>query len=448
MKELLSELIIYNDLKNDPILGAVADVLEASKEGSNNTLELKGKVNDITSMLLEKAAAFGAEGNLWKNYVAYLLVYTENFYSFSCEGRGRRQGSIDSLALSDMKTIKKILDYDFSALENALSVKNFTIISSFNSRNSSEDKSGQKIESRYIMESGQKMESERKISKLAAELSEAANEEDMLDALTSFYKEYGVGDFGLNRAFRISTGEEKISFVPISDIDDIKLSDLVGYEVQKQKLIENTEAFMNGKPANNCLLFGDAGTGKSSSVKALINEYYDEGLRMIELYKHEMKSLSKVISILRNRNYKFIIYMDDLSFEDFEVEYKYLKAVIEGGLEKKADNVLIYATSNRRNIIKETWKDLDDLDMDKHSSDTMQEKLSLVSRFGITISYMNPNKKLYDEIVLSIASRYPDIKLTEEELLELAHRWEISHGGFSGRTARQFVDHILGTMNE
>ncbi len=448
MKELLSELIIYNDLKNDPILGAVADVLEASKEGSNNTLELKGKVNDITSMLLEKAAAFGAEGNLWKNYVAYLLVYTENFYSFSCEGRGRRQGSIDSLALSDMKTIKKILDYDFSALENALSVKNFTIISSFAAVRTTDDAFEQTISYEQNVSSEHSDSSGQIVSRLADMLSEAADAEDMLEALTSFYKKYGVGDFGLNRAFRISTGEEKISFVPISDIDDIKLSDLVGYEVQKQKLIENTEAFMNGKPANNCLLFGDAGTGKSSSVKALINEYYDEGLRMIELYKHEMKSLSKVISILRNRNYKFIIYMDDLSFEDFEVEYKYLKAVIEGGLEKKADNVLIYATSNRRNIIKETWKDLDDLDMDKHSSDTMQEKLSLVSRFGITISYMNPNKKLYDEIVLSIASRYPDIKLTEEELLELAHRWEISHGGFSGRTARQFVDHILGTMNE
>ena len=226
------------------------------------------------------------------------------------------------------------------------------------------------------------------------------------------------------------------------------LDDLIGYEIQKKKLKDNTEAFVAGRKANNALLFGDSGTGKSTSIKAIINEYYDRGLRMIEIYKHQFKDLSAVISHIKNRNYKFIIYMDDLSFEEFEIEYKYLKAVIEGGLESKPDNVLIYATSNRRHLIKETWNDHADMDQEKHHSDTMQEKLSLVNRFGVTISYSRPSKKEYNEIVVELAKRCPDIKLTEEELISEANKWELSHGGLSGRSAQQFINYLLGFANE
>ena len=151
---------------------------------------------------------------------------------------------------------------------------------------------------------------------------------------------------------------------------------------------------------------------------------------------------------MKNRNYKFIIYMDDLSFEEFEIEYKYLKAVIEGGLETKPDNVLIYATSNRRHLIKETWNDRDDVVQDNgmHRSDTMQEKLSLVNRFGVTISYSKPSKKEYNTIVTELAKRYPEIHMTEEELVAEANKWELSHGGVSGRTAQQFINYLAGRM--
>ena len=200
---------------------------------------------------------------------------------------------------------------------------------------------------------------------------------------------------------------------------------------------------MEGRRANNCLLYGDAGTGKSSSVKAILNQYYDQGLRMIEIYKHQFQDLNAVISQIKNRNYKFIIYMDDLSFEEFEIEYKYLKAVIEGGLERKPDNVLIYATSNRRHLIRETFKDKADRDEELHTNDTVQEKLSLVARFGVTIYFGRPEKKEFQDIVLKLAKRN-DIGLPEEELLLEANRWELSHGGLSGRTAQQFVDYLLG----
>ena len=200
--------------------------------------------------------------------------------------------------------------------------------------------------------------------------------------------------------------------------------------------MENTRAFVEGRKANNVLLYGDAGTGKSTSVKAILNEYYKDGLRMIEIYKHQFSELAGLISKIKNRNYKFIIYMDDLSFEEFEIEYKYLKAVIEGGLEIRPDNVLIYATSNRRHLIRETWSDRSDISKDElHRSDTMQEKLSLVARFGISIYFMSPNQKEFFKIVKGLAEKYPEISLTEEDLLRKANAWEIAHGGKSGRTA-------------
>ena len=216
-------------------------------------------------------------------------------------------------------------------------------------------------------------------------------------------------------------------------------------EIPKKKLVENTEAFVNGKKANNCLLFGDAGTGKSSSIKAIANAYYDRGLRIIEIYKHQFVDLSDVISQIKNRHYKFIIYMDDLSFEDFEIEYKYLKAVIEGGLEKKPDNVLIYATSNRRHLISESFQDKEGRRDDLHASDTVQEKLSLFARFGVSIFFCAPDKKEFNTIVQTLAERY-GVTMPTEELLAEANKWELSHGGLSGRTAQQFIDYLLGKM--
>ena len=200
---------------------------------------------------------------------------------------------------------------------------------------------------------------------------------------------------------------------------------------------------MEGRKANNCLLYGDAGTGKSSSIKAILNQYYDKGLRMIEVYKHQFQDLNDVIAQIKNRNYKFIIYMDDLSFEEFEIEYKYLKAVIEGGLEKKPDNVLIYATSNRRHLVRETFRDKADRDEELHTNDTVQEKLSLVARFGVTIYFGSPDKKMFQNIVKELAKQN-EIEMPEEELLLEANKWELAHGGLSGRTAQQFIDHLLG----
>ena len=286
-----------------------------------------------------------------------------------------------------------------------------------------------------------------KVQELSAAIEKADDEDALYCIVTDFYKKYGVGKFGLNKAFRVTGAEAEDILTPITNTGDMLLSDIIGYESQKQKLIENTEAFVSGRQANNVLLFGDAGTGKSTSIKAILNEYYSRGLRMIEVYKHEFQYLSQIIAEIKNRNYRFIIYMDDLSFEEFEIEYKYLKAVIEGGLETKPDNVLIYATSNRRHLIRETWSDRSDMSQDElHRSDTMQEKLSLAARFGVTIGYYRPKQQEYFEIVKQLAKKYPQITLSEEELCLKANQWELSHGGISGRTATQFIANLAGSV--
>ena len=267
----------------------------------------------------------------------------------------------------------------------------------------------------------------------------------MKATLTAFYKEYGVGKFGLHKSFRVVHDETGVHIEPILNIAHVKLDDLVGYEIPKAKLIANTECFVKGRKANNCLLFGDAGTGKSSCIKAIANQYYDQGLRIIEIYKHQFQDLNDVIAQIKNRNYKFIIYMDDLSFEEFEIEYKYLKAVIEGGLEKKPENVLIYATSNRRHLIRENFNDREEIRTDMHTGDTVQEKLSLVRRFGVTIYFGAPNKKEFGQIVEELARRH-GISMEREALLLEANKWELSHGGLSGRSAQQFIDYLLGGM--
>ena len=283
----------------------------------------------------------------------------------------------------------------------------------------------------------------RRVEQLVKVLADIKNSGRQVVLVSSGAQAVGVGKLGLHKAFRIEHTEEGAQIVPITKIAHVHLDDLVGYDIAKKKLIDNTEAFVKGKKANNCLLFGDAGTGKSSSIKAILNQYYDQGLRMIEVYKHQFKDLNDVIAQIKNRNYKFIIYMDDLSFEEFEIEYKYLKAVIEGGLEKKPDNILIYATSNRRHLVRETFKDKADRDEELHTNDTVQEKLSLVARFGVTIYFGKPDKKEFQKIVTTLADRY-GVEMEEEKLLLEANKWELSHGGLSGRTAQQFIDYLLG----
>lgn len=438
MYHQIAKLMMYGSLREHTILYEIGEIFRRfdtrpdSKTPGSSDAELIRDIYTQIRKLLEVATDYGFDKNLWHNYLTFLLITNENPFSLTCEKVGANEGSVNIFAKNDFQVFYNLFHFDFQPLEDALGIDCFRTISHYRAIGKKEMMYNKNVS--------------EKVQALSERLEEGKNAEDFFRAVTDFYKAYGVGMFGLNKAFRIRDKENgPVEFMAINNMEQVVLSDLVGYEIQKKKLRENTEAFVEGKKANNVLLFGDSGTGKSTSIKAIVNEYYDRGLRMIEIYKHQFKDLSNVIAQIKNRNYRFIIYMDDLSFEEFEIEYKFLKAVIEGGVETKPENILIYATSNRRHLIKENWSDREDVHNENgmHQSDTMEEKLSLVHRFGVTINYSKPSQKEYFSIVVELAKKQ-GIQMSEQELCTEANKWELSHGGISGRTAQQFINYLAG----
>lgn len=424
----IRECILYRDFEQGELLEKMTMLME----DISHPKVLYGKDGEYFAcihQLVEMAGTYGFAGNLWHDYLTYLLVNHENAFSTACEIVGPVEGTINAFAMHDFEIFKQLYDFDLKELEKIYPSVDSSLITDYQNINE-----GSKVFNKRIRD---------RICTLAQKLAKAESTEEFMDDMVQFYKEFGVGKLGLHKAFRIDGTVTPARIVPITNIAHVHLDDLVGYEIAKKKLIDNTEAFVQGRPANNCLLFGDAGTGKSSSIKGILNQYYDQGLRIIEAYKHQFKDLNDIIAQVKNRNYKFIIYMDDLSFEEFEIEYKYLKAVIEGGLEKKPDNILIYATSNRRHLVREKFSDKEERRDDLHSSDTVQEKLSLVARFGVSIFFCAPDKKQFQNIVKTLAERH-QVEMPEEELLLEANKWELQHGGMSGRTAQQFIDYLCG----
>ena len=409
----IDDLILYRDLKFEDTIRMFC----ALDKNSTN-------VSKTISKMIEVAGEYGLHGNLWANILALALAYNENVYSKATEIVGETSGSINTFAIHDFRILRELIHF----------VPNIN---------------GDLLKEIYHYEGNgrdSKLVNTRvrdRILRLSKQLTEAKSDNEFKDIITEFYKEYGVGKFGLNKAFRIEEGTDlkTANIIPITRVEHVYLNDIIGYDIQKKKLTYNTESFINGKPANNCLLYGDAGTGKSSSVKAIVNEYYDKGLRIIEIYKHQFRYLSDILEQLKDRNYKFIIYMDDLSFEESELEYKYLKAILEGGFGRRPENVLIYATSNRRHLIRESFRDKTETDEELHTRDTVEEKLSLSARFGEKIYYGSPDKREFNSIVLALAKKH-NIDMDESEILAKANMWELSHGGMSGRSATQFITYL------
>ena len=408
----MDELIVFSPFYNDHEIEkcfALYDEIVKKKITTN--------ANQFVSILIKLAEKYNLSGNLFNSLLTNLLINNENSFTLALERKKDIAPNLKNVIMNDFKIIYEMFNSDFSSLTSL----HQDLINNF-------------IPSKPIIN----QELFEVSNTLQNNLTDCKNVEEFYNVLNTFFSIYGVGKYGLNKAFRY----ENEQICPIIHIGNGRLDQLIGYKTQKQQLKQNTEAFLAGKKANNVLLYGDSGTGKSSSIKALLNEYYKDGLRMIEVYKHQFKYLPRIIQELQSRNYKFILFMDDLSFEEFEIEYKYLKAVIEGGLEKKPDNILIYATSNRRHLVKQTWSDRQDQD-EINVNDAKQEKTSLSSRFGVKILYTHPNRQNYLDIVDGLAKQY-DLKIDQEELHQKALTWEIRHGGFSGRTAKQFINAMLG----
>ena len=327
----MDELIVFNPLYQDDEIESCFNMYNELINGN-----LKNS-NKFVSLLIKLAEKYNLYDNLFNSLLTYLLINNENSFTLALERKKPISSNLKAVVMNDFKIIFNMFNTNFEMLEPLQR----NLINSFTP--------SKPVINQELFEVS---------TTLQENLTKCNNVDDFYTILEKFFLTYGVGKFGLNKAFRY----ENKKIVPIIHIGNGRLNQLIGYETQKQTLRNNTEAFLAGKKANNVLLYGDSGTGKSSSIKALLNEYYKDGLRMIEVYKHQFKDLPKIIQQLQSRNYKFILFMDDLSFEEFEIEYKYLKAVIEGGLEKKPDNILIYATSNRRHIVKQTWSEREDKD--------------------------------------------------------------------------------------
>ena len=365
---------------------------------------------EIVAKIIEKAEFLGLSGNLRREYLIHVLTQEPNLVSTTIEKSGGNIGeSLKTAFVHDIKLLMSILKNE---------IDNYHII---------KDYKPTKI-----------MATESKIN-LNKQLENTNSADDVADVFISHYRRYGYGDIANYRAFRWNG-----KLIGIKHFEDIHLDDLIGYEHQKEILIGNTEAFVKSKPANNVLLVGARGTGKSSSVKALANEYYNRGLRLVQLTKPQLKNLPEIMEALRQYASKnFVIFLDDLSFEESDAEYKYLKSAIEGGVESRPENVLIYATSNRRHLIRETWRDRVDGQDELYRDDGVNETISLSDRFGLIVYYYAPSQAEYLEIIRHMLKKQ-SIELDDEQLRIEGLRWEMTHSGRNGRTAQQFVTNYLG----
>jgi predicted AAA+ superfamily ATPase len=422
-------LIFYRNINNDPLIVMTKELINNLINHEDENRDPEGIFFQICGELVQKAESYQWQGNLWKHYLSLLMAQAENTFSRSCArlvGDNLDTGLFE-FALHDLKLLKKMWDFDFKdlgevvPLEIADTLKNFICdFSCLNPRG--------------------KFWYGENVGNLCNDLEKAGSPEQMVECLKNFYRDKGYGKIGMFYFF--SWGKEGLR--GISYPDPVTLEDLIGYEEQKEIIVKNTEAFTRGKKANNMLLYGERGTGKSSTVKALVNEYHSRGLRMVEVHKAQLAALKDIMGGLREYPQRFIVFIDDLSFESNETEYKYLKYILEGGVEVIPENVVIYATSNRRHLVRESWQDRDE-GTEVRVSDSLSEKLSLADRFGITVTFTSPDQEEYLKIVEGLAEK-SKLEISKAELREKALWWERWHNGRSGRTAKQFINSLLSEL--
>lgn len=409
---LLDGLSVYRELKQDPILKRFSQLVALLTSGENNP-----SLHELTLQYAEFCSAL-YESKFQGNFPDYLyrqVLLCESFFTAEAA-----KGNYPLLP----EPIQKAAVRDLNGLY-ALSQ-----ITSADFRSA--------LTSRYPNQAEQLTLLPDYISQ-PSEAPQTVSWGDRIDEIIQSYRQNGTGVFSEEIAFLFDG--EKLS--PVKNVDPIRLSDLKHYEAQRNKIVENTLSFLQNKPCNNILLYGDRGTGKSSTVKALLNEFHGNGLRIVQIEKKHLNRLSNLIDLLSDHPLRFIIFIDDLTFEENDEGFGALKACLEGSLSKKADNTVIYATSNRRHLVKETFSAREGDEV--HRADTIDDSLSLSDRFGLTITFTLPDKAKYLDIVLKIAADR-GLELNPDQLIKGAERFALQKAGRSPRVARQYIDQIQGRL--
>jgi uncharacterized protein len=435
----VSQLVLFRRILKDPVITGMMELLRAIIDEGRLTTSGFERVAEAYALFFSRLAeAFREEpghtvGSPWQNHLLNLIINDENPFSLQveCAGMEGVGESLQSQALQDLMRLQQLHDLDEGILLELLgqySSETEWVGWSHFSCNGGSNEYGETARDQF-----------KRIFHHSSVWS------SLLEDLAKCYRDCGVGIFGKFRAFhwRRSGGLGFLHGIPCPD--PVELDDLVGVDEQKEWLVRNTTCFLSGHPANNVLVYGDRGTGKSSVIKALLHNFRQQGLRMIEVSREDLGDLPAVMNQLRARRIRVIVFIDDLSFEEGETQYKTLKAVLEGSLEARPANVLIYATSNRRHLIREYFSDRNTGSDEVRHLDTLQEKVSLADRFGIQLIFGAPDQDHYLAIIRSMAVRR-GIAIPIPELERRALQWAQFQNGRSGRSARQFMDYLSGEI--
>ena len=434
------QLVIYRKVLSDPIVSSLLELLDQLSRNTKLTrkglLRITESYVALFSRLAEKTAARRGfrVGTPWQDHLLDLILNDENLFSSQVHHCGVRDLG---------KAIISQVERDLSRLQRLYQVNSDSVVSALLTA----DPEGEWLGWDEFGGAPVSNESAPERHHAAQLLHEAAEWSLLVPALAECYQKAGAGLFSQHRAFQWRRSATGGAVWPIAEPDPILLEELVGFDSEKETLVRNTSYFLSGHPANNVFVYGDRGTGKSSVIKALLNRFAGQRLRMIEVSRDDLGDLPQVMTLVRQRRECFILFIDDLSFEEGETQYKTLKAVLEGSLEARPRNVLIYASSNRRHLIQECFSDRNDIRGDEvRQQDTLQEKVSLADRFGIQLVFVTPNQKEYFAIVGSLAKRR-GLPIEQQDLERRALQWVQLHNARSGRTARQFIDDLTAELS-
>jgi len=433
------QLVIYRGVLSDPTVSSLLELLDQlsrnTKLARKALLRITGSYAAFFSQLAAKASLahpYGL-GGPWQDHLLDLVLEDENLFSSRAQlsGESRLGKSLAGQVEADLRRLQSLYQVDSKTVLPLLQKFDpgglWLGWDEFATGTTDGGHTAGRLETARV-------------------LHEAKDWGLLLPALAEYYRKNGAGLFSRFRAFHWMRLDGSGAVRPIAEPDPIRLEDLMGFQSQKETLVRNTAHFLAGYPANNVFLYGDRGTGKSSAIKALLNRFPEGLLRMIEVSRDDLGDLPQVMTVVRQRRERFILFVDDLSFEEGETQYKTLKAVLEGSLEARPKNVVIYASSNRRHLIQEYFSDRNDLRGDEvRQQDTLQEKVSLADRFGIQLVFVSPSQQEYLAIVSAMAKRR-QLPIERKELEQRALQWVQLHNARSGRTARQFIDDLAAEL--